>query len=144
MSAAQNMEVEVIDRLPAEFAAIGDDAVACVGDAKFARDLTDNHPEVAEQSCVILPDGVDRPDFLFWNHQDMDWRLRCDVAEGKAEVVFVDDVGGNLTVDDSLEDRAHGFLSDVASRGVESLRSKLSETPPDQSLRPATSPGSRR
>lgn len=143
MSAAQNMEVEVIDRLPAEFAAIGDDAVARVGDAKFARDLTDNHPEVAEQSGVILPDGVDRPDFLFWNHQDMDGRLRCDVAKGKAEVVFIDDVGGNLTVDDSLEDRAHGFLSDVASRGVESLRSKLSETPPDQSLRPAASPGSR-
>jgi hypothetical protein len=67
---------------------------------------------VAQQFGVVVADGIGGDDFLFRDDEHVDRRLRRDVAKGEAFVVFIDDVGGDLAVDDSLEDGAHGLCAE--------------------------------
>ena len=60
-------------------------------------------------------------DGVFGDDQDVDGRLGIDVSEGEGEVVFVDDVGGNLAPDDfAKEGVTHGerFLKVKGFQGV--------------------------
>ena len=52
-------------------------------------------------------------DVLFGNDQDVGGRLGCDVAEGEAEFVFVDDVDGDFFAENFAEKGWVGFGADV-------------------------------
>ena len=57
-----------------------------------------------DRDAGVLGEVVVRRDDFFWDDEDVRRRLRVDVAEGQAVVVFVDDLGRNLALDDFQEE----------------------------------------
>ncbi len=49
----------------------------------------------------------ERADVLSGNHQDVDRRLRINVAERKTLIVLIDGLGGKSAFDDSAEQACH-------------------------------------
>lgn len=65
--------------------------------------------EVTEEGVIVGGCIREFGDRLFGDKQDVGGGLGVDVAECKAKVVFIDDVGGNLAVDDFCKKGvAHG------------------------------------
>ena len=105
--------MQVIDRLPRVFAAVDYHAIASLDEAQLSGHIADGQQEVAHQSSVLIDQGFDRCDRLLGDQKHMDGCLRVDVVKGQAAIVFVDDLGWNFVIDDSLKDRFfshNGFL----------------------------------
>lgn len=85
--------------LPAVLADIGHDAktVRTTFASKLRRDLHQMSQRLRVASRCIQGRG-------FGNDEKMRRRLRNNVIEGETNVVFVNDVGGNLSADDFVED----------------------------------------
>jgi len=75
------------------------------GKLQLLRDITRNQKQFAEQGGVVIG-GVGKPgNGFFWHDQDMHWRLGIDVVKRNRVLVFPNDFGRNLTVDDFFENR---------------------------------------
>lgn len=98
--------MQVIDRLAAVRSAVDHGAVAA-RQFEFLGELRGDDEQVADEFGIVRFEVGEGDDLPFGNHQQVRGRLRIDVAEGDAAVVLVDDVGGDLAIDDSLED---GFV----------------------------------
>ena len=89
------------------FSAVGaivdDDSEAIFGVAFLAGDLADFQEEMAQEFQVVGRGFGDANDWFFGNEKKVDRGLGRNVAEAEAEIVFVDDVGGNFTGDDFFE-----------------------------------------
>ncbi len=80
--------------------------------------------EVAEEIAVFRGSFADPGDEFLGDDEDVDGRLGRDIAEGEAEVVFEDDVGGDLAGDDFFE-QGHFWLGKEIGRsalGAEKIR----------------------
>src|SRR5262249_13228809 len=98
-AAAEQMQVEVWHRLPRLLQAVQHQAIA-VAQAQLRRQLRRHQVQVAQQRLVLfLHVGVGR-NHLLRDDQDVDRRLRIDIAKRQALIVLVDDVGGDLSLDD--------------------------------------------
>lgn len=96
--------MEVGHCLTAVPAMIDDEPVTVIGDALLAGDCGCRHQEVAEDAGIIRG-GIANPRDGFAGHDQNVYRsLRCDVAEGDAGFVAMDDVGGDLPVADFFEE----------------------------------------
>ena len=86
------------------FSAVGaivdDDSEAIFGVAFLAGDLADFQEEMAQEFLVFGRAFGDANDWFFGNEKKVDRGLGRNVTEAKAEIVFVDDVGGNFPGDD--------------------------------------------
>jgi hypothetical protein len=102
-TAAEEVDVEMRNRFPAIAAVIDHEPESGILDAERAGDGAGSEEKMAEEVGVGISGVADAWDYTFWNHEDMDWGLRVDVAEGEAEVVIVDNVGRNLAGNDFLE-----------------------------------------
>ena len=60
--------------------------------------------QVAQQVAIRLGRSVVRRNHLARDDQHVDRRLGIDITEGQAAIIFVDNVGGNLLVEDLLEE----------------------------------------
>src|SRR5690606_16720138 len=94
------MQVDVEDRLPCVLTAVHYHPVAALGKAHFFRQLGGHPVQVAHQLAVVFCNVIDGCDGLLRDDQQVNRRLRVDVAERQAEIVFVDDVCRDLAVDD--------------------------------------------
>lgn len=83
--------------------AVGHQAIATSGHSQFPGDLRAHGHQVAEQSLVIGPGGIEGGDVLFGDQEHVDGGGRVDVPEGEAQGVFVDDVRRDLPVPDLAE-----------------------------------------
>ena len=110
MSAAEQVQMQVIDGLASISAGIDDHAVAG-GEILFTGDFGHGPQEMAEQGAVIGGCFCERNDVPARDDKQMHWRLRMDVGEGDALLVFVDACGGNASVDDLAEEAAHTWFS---------------------------------
>ncbi len=70
--------------------------------------------QVTEKALVRRGGFGDPRDFLLWDDQEMDRRLRVDVVEGETSVILENDPGGNFAGDDPGENRTH--LPDIAAK----------------------------
>lgn len=102
----------MIHGLPAVIACIDHRAVA-VGESFFSGDLLSFDQEVAEEGVVLGGGVCEFRDVLFGDDQDVGGRLGGDVPEGEAEIVFVDDVGGDFFAEDFAEEGWISFGADV-------------------------------
>src|SRR5579862_10064759 len=97
------MHVQVRHGLPRLFAAIDDQPVA-VRELELGGQLDGDQVQVAEQLAVGLGDAVVRGNHFLGDDQDVDGRLRIDVVEGEAHIVFVGDLRVDLAIDDLEKD----------------------------------------
>ena len=102
LSAAQNVEVQVVDGLTGVVAAVGDDAVA-VFQALGLCHLGSHHQTVGNDPGVLSADGAHAGDMRLGDHQDVGGSLGRDVPEGQAQVILVDLGGGDGAGDDLAE-----------------------------------------
>ena len=104
MSAAEEVDVEVRDGFAAVGAVVDDDTESIFVDALLFGDGGDAGHHVAEEGLIIVFGEGDAGDEFFGDEEEVSGGPRADVAEAEAEVVFVDDVGGDFAVDDFLEE----------------------------------------
>lgn len=119
VTAAHQVEMQVRNFLAAGFATV-DDHVVSVMQTFFGGDFRECQDAVADDRFVFFFQVRQRNDFLFGDHQDMDRRFRLDVTKGHADVVFVNDVGGDFAFDDFAKDRCHGLSLCCFNRNQES------------------------
>ena len=107
MASAEEVDVEVGDGLAAVGAVVDCDAEAGFGDAEFPCDLRSGEEKVAEDGLVFGGGFADARDGLLRDDENMHRCLRGNVPERAAEIVLVEDVGGDFPFVDFLEKSFH-------------------------------------
>jgi len=103
LATAQQVQVDVPDRLPGAGIAIEIEPVAILGNALGGGDLGRCQHHAADQPGIVGGQIVERADPALGDDQHMHRRLRVDIAKRQQLVVFPHDVGGNLARDDLFE-----------------------------------------
>ena len=86
---AQQVEVQVIDRLAALAVTIDHQTEATIRDSDLSRDPVPHQQEMPEQSIIGLVRIEECRKMSAGNNQDMDRRLRVDVFEGNGLLVLI-------------------------------------------------------
>ena len=102
MPAAEQVQMQVIHRLPPVVPCVDDDAITLI-QLLFARNLSCRGQQMAHQRGVFGPRLRARTDVLFGDDQQMGRSLRTDIGKADAEFVFIHAIGWNSTVDDFAE-----------------------------------------
>lgn len=111
MAAAEEVDVEVGNGFAAVGAVVDDDAKTSV-EFELLGDLASNEKEMAEQGLVFRGRFAYARNQFFGNDQNVDGRLRIDVADCEAELVLMFEVRGDFPLGYFLEERffgKHGF-----------------------------------
>ena len=103
--------MEMRHRFTAIQSVIDDEAVAGTLQPEMIRDLGGLQQQMAQQTMIIRRGVGNAWDGFSRHDEDVRWRLRIDVVEGQDQVVFIDDGGGDVFVDDLLE---YGFAHEPA------------------------------
>lgn len=100
---SEEVNVEVEDGLTGVGTLIDDQTVA------FKAELFANDSSGVEQVSVITGffDKSHAGDFGAGNDEDMNRGFGLDIAKGDAEIIFINDIGGDFAIDDLGEDRGH-------------------------------------
>ena len=106
LTAAEQVDVKVVDGLASGAPGVDDAAKAAVGKPFPLGYLPGDHQQVAEQVPAFLAGSLNARQGLLGNYEDVNGCLRIDVAKGETKPVFVDDVRGNFPADDFAE---YGF-----------------------------------
>jgi hypothetical protein len=101
-ASTEKVDVEMLDALAAVGAGVDDGAIA-FGEPLLAGDFSGSAEKVADERLLFGGDLVERVEVLAGHDEDVDGSLRVDVGEGVAEVVFVNGLGGNFTLEDFAE-----------------------------------------
>ena len=116
LPAAENMEMQVMDRLAGIVAAVGNDAVSA--GQVFLSGNNANGTQAFRQFGIRGSGGIIQGAYmLLRNHQDVDRRLRINITERIDIFILIDFLRGNLTADDFAEETIfhnvhHPFHSD--------------------------------
>jgi hypothetical protein len=106
VASAEDVDMEMIDRLASIGPGIDHHAVA-VSQAFVAGNLRGRQQHVAEQRGMFLAGVRQGGDMFAGHHQKVHRRLRIDIAEGAAQLVLVDGLGGDGALGDLAEQAAH-------------------------------------
>src|ERR1035437_2645751 len=109
-AAAEQVDVEMIDSLSAVRAGVDHQAIAR-GQTLLAGDLGDGPQQVTEQLAIRRVGVVQRGNVFARRHQHMDGRLGVKVGEGVAQLVLVDRLRGNASINDLTKDATHDGTS---------------------------------
>ena len=104
MAPAQNVHVQMRDGFTGVGAIVDDEAIAGVRDAKRFGDFASLEQQMAEHFVVFGLGVGDARNGLAWANQDVSRRASLDVAKGKNEIVFIDDLGRDFASGDFLEE----------------------------------------
>src|SRR6266852_4959123 len=100
---AEQVEMNVRHRLARAFFAVEHKPVAVL-QPELVGQLSGDQMHVPEQWPIFFGQvGVGRDDLITRDDEDVDRGLRIDVAKGEALIVFVNDVGLDLPIDNLLE-----------------------------------------
>ena len=109
MATGEEMQVKVWHGFSSVGAIVDDDPEAFFSIAFLTGDLTDFEHHVAEQVLVFGAGEGNPGDGFLRNQEKVNRSLRRNVAETKAKVIFIDNLGGDFTGDDFLKKR--GFVA---------------------------------
>ena len=87
------------------------------GEIEFLRELRGNLEQVTEDWFVSSGGDGEARDGLLRNNQEVNRRLRLNVVQRDAEIVFVLELRRDFAVDDFLEEGLHGGGRKVVSSG---------------------------
>ena len=96
--------MQVVHALTTMAAVIGDDTVATFGDTLLDGDVPAGKQQLTEHLLVLILRCAHANDRLLWNHQDVHGCLGRNVSKGQHGISLIDDVRGDLAVDDLAED----------------------------------------
>jgi hypothetical protein len=96
------MHVQMRDRLAGRFLAVDYDSISAIN-AQLSRELRRHQMQMTEQVPIVPGNLGMRCNNLPRDDQNVYGSLGIDVSKGQAPIVFVDDVGGYLTIDDLFE-----------------------------------------
>ena len=110
MFTAEQMQMEVINRLAALLAIVNNDAVAFVGirQSLFLCHLVRNPHQVAHLCLLLVRLQIlehAEPIFVFRNHDDMSGGLRCDISERHGVFIFVHYISWDFLADNHVKNR---------------------------------------
>ena len=130
-SAAEEVNVQVIDRLAAVSAAVDDGAIS-VRQTELLGHFLRRQQQVAEQGLIVRLSSSEVGNLLLGDHQHMRRSLRRDVVKRQTQLVFMDDLGWDFFVDDPLKDGRHRrlgslFVGQLGTRGTVSNRLSFGE-----------------
>jgi hypothetical protein len=95
--------MQVEHRLSGPRAVVDHRAVSLRFQSSRAGELCRNEEKMAQQRRVFRLGLLERGQVFAGNHQQVDRRLRVNVCDRHGSVVFVNDLGGSLVVNDSAE-----------------------------------------
>lgn len=107
MSSAQQMDVEMIHGLATIAAGVDHQPVTILGDAELFGDFSSGEQKMSEHGLVFRFGVGDRGNLFFGNDEDVLRSLWADVDERGAEIVLVDDLAFDFSVEDLCEQRRH-------------------------------------
>ena len=96
----QQVQVQVIDCLPALAVTIDHQAEAPIRDSDLSCDPVRHQQKVPEQSIISLVRIEECREMLARNNQDMDGGLRVNVFKGDRLLVFIDNLPWTFSVGD--------------------------------------------
>ncbi len=112
-AAGQQVKMNMENRLAGIMAVIDDHPVAALIKPLFGSYGFGNKEQVPDDFTVRDDETVDVSDMFFRHNEHMDRRLGIDVLKGDRELVLVDDLCGDLFLDDPAKQagwiRAHFF-----------------------------------
>ena len=103
MSAAQNMQVNVVYRLAAILIAVHNHPIAVFRDTFAFSYFPGRKEQFSDEFAVLRLQVIHGCDMLLGNDQRMQGCLGIDVPEGQNVVRFVDDIGRDFPVNDFQE-----------------------------------------
>lgn len=108
--------MEVGDSLAGVAPAVDDnpESGGFVPDTEFFRHVAGGDEQVAEDGRVFIIGAGNTGDGFFRNDEHVDGSLGADITEGEAEIVLMDDVGGDFPGDDAFEE-GHGATTEGAT-----------------------------
>jgi len=112
------MNMQVKYRLATVDAVVNVESVTIVFDALRPSNFCGYPHQMPQQGSLFCRRIGNGSNGLFWDDQHVDRRLGVDVAKGQRTIVFINDISGDVSIDDLLK------YSHTAS-----LRERL--TPPD-------------
>ena len=106
MLTTDDMDVEVVNCLTAMHAFVDDGSIARVGHALFSCNLCAHDHEVSKECRVSVFSLADSSETVtvLGDDEEVLGGDRCDIVEGQALVVFIDDVSGDFLPDNFVED----------------------------------------
>ncbi len=109
------------------FAAIGavinDEAVAGFVELALASDPLGGDEEMGEEGMIFGGDGTMAGVMFFWNDKNVDGCLGGEITKSEDVIILVEDIGGELAVDDAFEDGfGHRASYQIVSSRREGLR----------------------
>ncbi len=107
MLAANQVNMDVINRLSAIWTGVGDNAVAAAGNSQLFGQLMGDCEQVADGDFIFTLKVVYGFDVLFGDDQQVDWRDGINVMESHGSLVFENDMGRGLVFNDGAEDAGH-------------------------------------
>lgn len=108
MASAQDVDVQMGNRLPAVHPVVDDQPESGFQKIEFPGDFLRSQEKGSQQKLIAIAGLREARDVLLRNDQGMDRGLGSDVVKGQKQAGFVDDFGGDLAVDDFFENRFHG------------------------------------
>jgi hypothetical protein len=100
---ADQMQMDMVDRLSAIGTRVDDQAVAAMGNPCLAGKLTRDAEEMPDQLFIFRVECVYRFDMLVRHNQIVSWRDRVPILEGGGLLVAINDPGPGFTGDDLAE-----------------------------------------
>jgi formamidopyrimidine-DNA glycosylase len=115
LATAEDVQVQVIDRLSAPVARIRGNPIAVLRQSLAGRNIARSQQKRASDSRIIVAKRTDGRDVFARHNQDVRRRCRLNVAESHDRFVFVDTIAGNLAHHDPAKDTLlvkapHGLL----------------------------------
>jgi len=98
------MNVQVKDRLTAIGICIYDNAISVIGEAFLACDLSSRQKQMSEGFFIRTVCGIKRVDVIARNDKNMSRRLRTQIVESEAHVIFENASRRNFARGDFTED----------------------------------------
>ena len=96
--------MEVKDGLPRAFTVVDDNAVAAVGDSKFAADFVGYQQEMAEDLLVFGSRIHEARDRTLGNHQEVHRCLGRSIGKGQTRLILVQHRHGEFATQDARKD----------------------------------------
>jgi hypothetical protein len=100
---AQDVTMQVGDGFTGVWAGVDDQPIASFLEPSLQSNLSGFQQEVAQQRLVRRPGFGQAGDRLLGDDQDVHGGLRADIVKGEDLVIFINDPGRNLAVDDPLK-----------------------------------------
>jgi hypothetical protein len=116
-ASAQQMQVKMMDSLPAVIARIHHHAISLL-ELLRARKFRRSRHQVAEQRLVLRQRSGLRDNMDLWNDEQVGRCLGIDVGKANAQLVFIDSVGWDVTRDDLAKQAVWTHFIDVGGRNA--------------------------